>query len=55
MYDISGKVVADLSEGEENVFQWDCRGSSGSIVPSGMYIIQGIVGDRSDSVRFVKL
>lgn len=55
VYDISGKVVADLSEGERNVFQWDCRDSSGSTVPSGMYIIQGTFGDRSTSVRFVKL
>ncbi len=55
VYDISGKVVADLSEGEGNVFQWDCRDSSGSTVPSGIYIIQGIVGERSTSARFVKL
>jgi hypothetical protein len=55
VYDISGKVVADLSEEEGSVFQWDCRDRSGSTVPSGIYIIQGIVGNRSTSVRFVKL
>ena len=55
VYDISGKVVAELLGGEGNVFQWDCRDSSGSTVPSGIYIIQGIVGDKSTSVRFVKL
>jgi len=55
VYDISGKVVADLSEGDGNLFHWDCRNSSGVTVPAGMYIIQGIVGDRSTSVRFVKL
>lgn len=55
VYDISGKVITDLSERDGSVLQWDCRDSSGNIVPSGMYIIQGTIGGRSASVRFVKL
>ena len=55
VYDISGKLVRNLSERDGSVFMWDCDDSSGNEAPSGLYIIQCIAGDRSQSVRFVKL
>jgi len=55
VYDITGKVITELSVRDVNMFQWDCRDASGDFVPAGIYIIRGIVGDRSTSVRFVKL
>ena len=55
VYDITGKLVRDLSEIDGSVFVWNCEDSSGNEVPSGLYIIQGTAGYRSLSVSFVKL
>ncbi len=55
VYDISGKLIKKLNERDGSVFNWDGHDSSGSEIPSGIYIIRGVVEDRSVSVRFVKL
>jgi len=55
VYDISGKLVRRFIDLETNIIQWDCDDESGREVPSGVYLIQGISGDQSLSVRFVKI
>jgi len=55
VYDISGKLVRRFSDIETNIIQWDCDDDTGREVPSGLYLIQGISGDQSLSVRFVKI
>ena len=54
VYDLSGKLVRELTEREGNTFIWDGCDSSGHEAPSGSYIIRGVVEERSASVRFVK-
>jgi len=55
VYDITGKLVRRFTDLETNVIQWDCDDESGREVPSGVYLIQGISGKQSLSVRFVKI
>jgi hypothetical protein len=55
IYDISGKLVMRFTDLETNIVLWDCDDDSGREVPSGIYLIQGISGDQSLSVRVVKL
>jgi hypothetical protein len=55
VYDISGKLVRKLSDSDGSVFLWDCRDGSGNVLPSGIYIVQGMVEERRTSVRFVKI
>ena len=55
VYDLSGKLVRELTERNGNTFVWDGHDSSGGEAPTGTYIIRGVVEERSASVRFVKL
>ncbi|MCD4774664.1 MAG: T9SS type A sorting domain-containing protein, partial [Candidatus Aegiribacteria sp.] len=55
VYDLSGKLVRELTEINGNTFVWDGHDSSGGEAPTGTYIIRGVVEERSASVRFVKL
>jgi len=55
VYDISGKLVRRFTDLETNIIQWDCDDDSGREVPSGVYLIQGISGTQSLSVKFVKI
>jgi len=58
IYDISGRQVAsfsnsDLSAGEAII--WDCRDSSGSRLPGGLYTATGIYDSGSVTVPFIIL
>jgi len=55
IYDISGKLVRRFGDLDTNIIQWDCDDESGREVPSGVYLIQGISGTQSLSMRFVKI
>ncbi len=55
VYDITGKLVMELTESDGSVFHWDGCDSSGNELPAGTYVVRGVVENRSDSVKFVKL
>ncbi len=55
VYDISGKLIMELTESDGSVFHWDGCDSSGNELPAGTYVVRGVAGNRFDSVKFVKL
>ena len=55
VYDIAGKLIMELTESDGSVFHWDGCDSSGNELPAGTYVVRGVVENRSDSVKFVKL
>ena len=55
IYDISGKLVRVVTERVNDVFHWDCRSTSGQIIPVGTYIVRCVSGDISSTALLVRL
>lgn len=54
IYDLSGRCVTSLAPSGSS-FTWDGRDASGSVVPTGTYLIQGAVDGQVSSIRVVRL
>ncbi|MDM7991974.1 MAG: T9SS type A sorting domain-containing protein [Candidatus Fermentibacter sp.] len=55
VFDLTGRLVRNLTERQGSVFLWDGRDGSGSVVPAGTYLVRGAVDGEIAAVRVVKL
>jgi len=55
VYDLSGREVAEINNRQDGEYVWDGRDNSGLSIPSGLYVVSGIVHGNPASVRVVKL
>jgi len=53
--DLSGRLIATLSDRQGSCFIWDGRDGSGMEVPVGAYLIRGVAAGRTSSLRVVRL
>ncbi len=56
IYDITGKMIKELTEGEGNTFLWNGQDQKGEECPSGTYLYKVTHGDEAitDRILFVK-
>jgi hypothetical protein len=55
VYDITGRLIRNLSDLEGSSFLWDGRDVSGANVPVGTYLIQGALDGQLSSIRLIRL
>jgi hypothetical protein len=55
VFDMTGRLVRNLTDRQGSSFLWDGRDVSGTVVPTGTYLIQGAVNGQATSIRVVKL
>ncbi len=55
VYDVTGRLVRDLTDRQGSSFLWDGRDGSGTEVPTGTYLIHGTVGGELSTLRIVRL
>jgi len=54
VFDMTGRLVRNLTDRQGLSFIWDGRDGSGSAVPTGAYLIQGEADGQVSSIRVVK-
>ena len=55
IYDLSGRLIRKLEQGEDNIYLWDGNDLSGKPVVPGTYLVRVQVGESSVSLRVTRI
>jgi len=55
VYDISGRLIRELSPNQAGAYEWHGLDSSGESVPAGCYLVRAVRGDETAQARVIRL